>query len=165
MPEPTLLLESPNHLEFNAELISIIRAAPLPNLDHKPQCKHTAGRVNDWLQVNRLSDSLQAAALWLLAGELDKSHVVSQANNTVDGSFWHGIMHRREGDFWNSGYWMKKVGQHPVPIELANLHSEYKNPLVFIDEIESCLKEGNDNKERLIAIQWTEWQLLFAHCS
>jgi len=45
------------------------------------------------------------AGLWLLHGYLDESHEISQALKTSEGSFWHGVMHRIERDFWNSKYW------------------------------------------------------------
>src|SRR5690606_38969416 len=45
------------------------------------------------------------AGLWLYIDELDRSHVVSQTIDDATGSYWHGIMHRREGDFGNSHYW------------------------------------------------------------
>src|SRR4051812_4745927 len=47
-----------------------------------------------------------AAGLWLYVDDLDRSHTVSQSITDATGSFWHGIMHRREGDFANSHYWM-----------------------------------------------------------
>src|SRR4051812_40242009 len=45
------------------------------------------------------------AGLWLYFDWLDESHRVSQSIDTPTGSFWHAIMHRREGDFSNSKYW------------------------------------------------------------
>ena len=50
------------------------------------------------------------AGLWLLHGFLDESHEISQSLKTSEGSFWHGIMHRIERDFWNSKYWYRQVG-------------------------------------------------------
>ena len=54
------------------------------------------------------------AGLWLLANGLEQSHQISQSIETPTGSFWHGIMHRREGDFGNSKYWFRRVGRHPI---------------------------------------------------
>jgi len=54
------------------------------------------------------------AGLWLHADGLDQSHQISQSIETPTGSFWHGIMHRREGDFGNSKYWFRRVGRHAV---------------------------------------------------
>src|SRR5690554_1595201 len=54
------------------------------------------------------------AGLWLYIDELDRSHTISQRMHDATGSFWHGIMHRREGDFGNSHYWFRRTGDHPV---------------------------------------------------
>ncbi|MBX9788803.1 MAG: hypothetical protein K2Y37_07790 [Pirellulales bacterium] len=66
----------------------------------------------------RVTDTSMAAAclagLWLHADGLDESHAISQTIENATGSFWHGIMHRREGDFGNAKYWFRRVGQHPV---------------------------------------------------
>src|SRR5262245_23958752 len=45
------------------------------------------------------------AALWLWHDWLDPAHRIVQAIETASGSFWHAIIHRREGDFGNSKYW------------------------------------------------------------
>src|SRR5947209_20388135 len=44
------------------------------------------------------------AGLWLLHDFLDESHEISQEISTPFGSYWHGIMHRRELDFANAKY-------------------------------------------------------------
>ncbi len=41
------------------------------------------------------------AGLWLYHNFLDESHALSQDIATPTGSYWHGLMHRREPDFWN----------------------------------------------------------------
>ncbi len=54
------------------------------------------------------------AGLWLYHDYLDESHAISQEIHTPSGSFWHGILHRREGDFDNAKYWFRRVGNHAV---------------------------------------------------
>src|SRR5258708_4521332 len=61
-----------------------------------------------------------AAGLWLYVDNLEKSHAVSQGIETATGSYWHGIMHRREGDFSNSHHWMRKAREHPLIAELES---------------------------------------------
>src|SRR5688500_9241102 len=53
------------------------------------------------------------AGLWLWFDWLDESHTVSQGIDTPAGSYWHAIMHRREGDFGNSKYWFARCRNHP----------------------------------------------------
>lgn len=45
---------------------------------------------------------------------LEEAHILAQQIETPTGSYWHGIMHRREPDYSNSKYWFRQVGQHPI---------------------------------------------------
>lgn len=96
------------------------------------------------------------AALWLYIDELDRSHVVSQGIDDTTGSFWHGIMHRREGDFSNSHYWFRKVGVHPAMAQM-----DAYDPHQLIDDVEAA----SGDEDHLVAAQRHEWQMLFAWCA
>jgi hypothetical protein len=126
----------------------------------------------------RLTDRKMAAccvaALWLLHDFLDESHTLSQDIDTSSGSYWHGIMHRREPDPGNSAYWFRKVGRHPVFEPLAEsartiVGDEIKVPspwdaFWFIDFCEAC-RTGHQSHEKLArSIQMKEWELLFEDC-
>jgi hypothetical protein len=95
------------------------------------------------------------SALWLYIDELDRSHVISQGIDTPTGSYWHGIMHRREGDFSNSHHWFRKTGSHPAIAAV-----EGYDPHKLIDAAEAAHKSG-DAPESLIAQQRAEWANLF----
>ena len=70
-------------------------------------------------KVDGESAMIQSAAL-LWHDQLDKSHDLSQNIPCTDGSFLHGIMHRREPDYSNAKYWFNRVGTHPVYPEILN---------------------------------------------
>ena len=66
-------------------------------------------------QIASCDDALLVkGALYLKHGFLDESHKISQPVATPNGSYWHGIMHRAEGDSDNSRYWYHRIGTHPV---------------------------------------------------
>lgn len=94
-----------------------------------------------------------AAALWLYVDDLDRSHSVSQGIEDETGSYWHGIMHRREGDFNNSRYWMRRAAAHPLMDSLDSLG--------LVDEVEAA--SGSDPD--LAARQRQEWLALFEWCA
>ena len=59
------------------------------------------------------------SGLLLLVGCWDESHELSQGIEPGEGSYWHAILHRREPDYSNSKYWLRRVGGHPIFADLA----------------------------------------------
>jgi hypothetical protein len=97
------------------------------------------------------------SALYLYHDFLDESHTISQDIHTPTGSLLHAIMHRREPDAWNSKYWLRKVGDHPVyrSLTFAAAHFGYANPgppwdpFAFVDQCERYRGTGTAS-ERLL---------------
>ena len=92
---------------FAPPLLEAIQAAPMPSLRDGPRDKP----LIEWLRRGIEPESLQVpdqirmdclSGLWLVAGDIDESHTISQDLGSAEGSFLHGIMHRREGDFGNA---------------------------------------------------------------
>jgi len=120
------------------------------------------------------------AGLWLLHDFLDESHEISQEIDTPTGSFWHGIIHRREPDYGNSKYWFRRVGVHAVfeplrreaarlamcaPQRAAFLATQPAwDPFAFVDLCEASAAEGTTCHTLARRVQRVEWDLLFAHC-
>lgn len=133
--------------------------------------------------VDRAMAKCCLAALWLYHDFLDPSHELSQEIETASGSYWHGIMHRREPDSSNAKYWFRRVRQHEIFPALAaearqlaaaeaKLDSAAEfllsptewDPDAFIDLCESARLGRSPSTELCQQIQEREWQLLFTHC-
>jgi hypothetical protein len=114
--------------------------------------------------VDREMASCCLAGVWLLHDFLDESHAISQRVDTAEGSFWHAIMHRREGDFSNSKYWYRHVGNHPVFEQLTKQLQMEWSPFTFVDECQAVVRGKSNARERCLDSQQVEWELLFDYC-
>lgn len=65
------------------------------------------------IEDSTMGDAVQSGLL-IWNDALDASHTISQAIESKTGSYWHGIMHRREPDYSNAKYWFGRVGVHPT---------------------------------------------------
>jgi hypothetical protein len=120
------------------------------------------------------------AGIMLLIGCWEESHDLAQDIATVEGSYWHAIVHRMEPDASNSAYWFRRVGRHPI---FSALHIEASkitdrmaatgwnlkttwDPFLFIDWCEEARLQSGSTKEQLARqIQQAEWRLLFEWCA
>ena len=122
-------------------------------------------------KVDGESALIQSAAL-LWHDQLDKSHDLSQDIPCTDGSFLHGIMHRREPDYSNAKYWFNRVGTHPVYPEilnrvtqlvadtsLENLRGIKWDAAAMVDAVSSA-RVGTDEYMILQQVQRVEFELL-----
>lgn len=121
------------------------------------------------------------AALWLHFDFLEESHKISQDLDTIEGSYWHALMHRREPDYWNSKYWFRRVGRHlifePLRESAAKLAQAAGKPqaAAFLAEqtawdpmgfVDLCEAASLGKADELLCrrIQRCEWDLLFDYC-
>lgn len=122
------------------------------------------------------------SGVWLLHDFLERSHAISQGIGTSTGSYWHGIMHRREPDASNASYWFRRVGVHPVsgllqgeasriaqemdaPAEAEFLKGDGEwDPFKFIRLCEACRGSGSPLEDLCKQVQRREWELLFDYC-
>lgn len=181
---------------LSPELVDVLIDAPMPGIFKGPAADgsgkagardaqeaaaaaEVCSRASLLVRRNYLG-TLAEAGLWLLVDELERSHRVSQNMENYEGFFWHGIMHRREGDYSNAKYWFRRVGSHPVHTKLAAVIGEHastlaeqlpldvltdaaKLPEALVDQCKLAARRGN-LVQSLQQICWWEWQLLFSNC-
>jgi len=116
------------------------------------------------------------SAIWLYHDFLDESHTLSQKIMSPSGSYWHGIMHRREPDYANSKYWFHRVGVHPIFSTLHQAVSQWPDcPALltksdtwdafgFIDLVQQSTHRDDPVQLFCQKVQHLEWQILFAYC-
>ena len=97
------------------------------------------------------------SGLLLWNDALDESHNISQELTNQTGSYWHGIMHRREPDYSNAKYWFGRVGAHPIfpalrERALARL-KEMPNPSDALAHIAQTI----ESEENWDAYQFIDW--------
>ncbi len=57
----------------------------------------------------RLDEKLKSAILLALAGDWDRSHRIVQDCGGPVASWIHAVLHKIEGDAWNSRYWYARA--------------------------------------------------------
>ncbi len=97
------------------------------------------------------------SGLLLWNDALNASHNISQGLENQTGSYWHGIMHRREPDYSNSKYWFGRVGTHPIFPQLREraiaILQEISNPSDALRSIAQAIEASEDWD----AYQFIDW--------
>lgn len=144
-----------------------------PRVDAKSQLDTAAAFAH-----TRVSDAGMAdccvAGVWLLYNELERAHRLCQDVPTTSGSYWHGIVHRRESDFGNAQYWFGRSAGHPAigPIaaevgasaEAASAFPGGWTPEAMVDGCRRAMREAPTLAAACLAAQQIEWRGLFDHC-
>lgn len=148
-----------------------------PNLPMKPLLQELTRELPKKARDSSFASAV-LAGLWLHHDFLDESHSISQDLDTVEGSYWHGLMHRREPDYPNAKYWFRRVPGHPIWSELRRQAGELAvqtgselllkqgawDPFAFVDRCESATRQGGDVERWCRQVQRIEWDLLFEYC-
>ena len=124
---------------MSEEFFNVIKTKDLPAVG--PYQRASAKPVEklnqeiESLDLNGKTMTLVRSAAFLWHDHLDASHDISQDLFSSDGSFLHGVMHRREPDYPNAKYWFRRAGNHSCYLTLSSRVEEYlgevKNELLL----------------------------------
>jgi hypothetical protein len=104
---------------------------------------------------------------------IHEAHAIFQDAKGDLGSYWHGMMHRREGDFDNARYWFRRSGVLPVFSEMHRAASETAtvmarqsnwDPYLFTGECEQARFGETEGLAELSKLQKVEFEALFDYC-
>ncbi|MEM1445800.1 MAG: hypothetical protein AAGF84_07090 [Planctomycetota bacterium] len=115
------------------------------------------------------------AGLYLYLDDLDTAHGHAQNDATPTGSFWHAIVHRREGDFDNARYWYAKAAHHPAMSHIdlvgggagSGTDVAAYDPDAFVAQVRHAHEadDHNGTTPALMSTQRKEWKALFEWCA
>lgn len=189
--------ESPARDGLSPLCHSILSARPgqayaqlvLPSMSTPPEAQHLLDKVRpeqllEKSIARRSEAEAMLAGLWLWHDALERSHTISQSIETATGSFWHAILHRREGDFFNAKYWYARCRNHPALVQIPNRAEadvEHKPDLLafdrvvrggswdgsaFVDLVEDVYQDESDPRRGAVVwLQRIEWRVLFEACA
>ena len=142
-PLPTLVPQE----AWSPELTDALAASSLDDLFQGKSVKNTT-----------FGEAIKSGLL-LWNDALDESHTISQELGNQTGSYWHGIMHRREPDYSNSKYWFGRVGTHPIFPALREralaILKEIPNPSDALANIAQTI-EADGNWDAYQFIDWCQ---------
>lgn len=77
--------------------------------------------------MNDNKKQLKQAVQLALDGEWDASHQIAQDYSDVTANWIHAVLHKIEGDEWNSKYWYQKTD--------GKQYTDYTNPILELQAI------------------------------
>jgi hypothetical protein len=113
---------------------------------------------------------LVRAALFYACDAIADGHRIVQDVSGDQAAYWHGMFHRREGDFDNARHWFRRTGALPFFGELhrqaANVSSVVAaqsnwDPYLFTGLCEQDRFGDTDARDQLLALQRIEFRTAF----
>jgi hypothetical protein len=101
-----------------------------------------------------------------------ESHRIVQDITSDEASYWHGMMHRREGDFENARYWFRRTGSLGVfpemhartpGVSILMARQADWDPYVLVGQCEQARFGGDVDQKELVGLQRIEFDVMFDH--
>lgn len=77
-------------------------------------------------------EALKAAVQAALDGDWDKSHKIAQDYSDTTANWLHAVLHKIEGDEWNSKYWYARTD--------GKVYEDFADAQAELTEIQKSLK-------------------------
>jgi hypothetical protein len=112
------------------------------------------------------------AGMFYAYDAIDESHRIIQQIPSDEASYWHGMVHRREGDFENARYWFRRTGRlglfgemHARSAEVSPLMGRQSDwdPYVLVGQCEQARFGGDVDQKELVGLQRLEFEVMFDH--
>ena len=117
--------------------------------------------------------TLVRAALLYAVDDLDAAHRIFQDEPGDLGSYWHGMTHRREGDFDNARHWFRRAGRLPCFSKMHEAAREHSPTMAKQPTWDAYLLTGQCEQVKFgaaeilpecAALQRVEFEVLLDYC-
>lgn len=112
--------------------------------------------------------TLVHAGLLYAVDEIGDAHRLIAEASSDSASYWHGMIHRREGDFENARYWYRRTGRHPAFADLQQRGSSLSSDVAAQMDWDPYLLTGlceraayGEPNDSLVALQKMEFEVMF----
>lgn len=152
------------------DLLTVLRPSSVRKPELLPEIRAADGELLAGGRPVRDASMLELvrAGLFYALDALDESHPIVQKMPDDISAYWHGMIHRREGDFENARYWFRRAGRQPAFPELqeraARLSADFARQLDWDPYLFTSLCERatfGEESAGLVALRGAEFEVMF----
>lgn len=118
---------------------------------------------------------LVRAGLFYFHNALDDAHRIVQEEKAAGdaAAYWHAMIHRRERDFDNARYWLRRAGEQP---SFAEMHARAADaspnmarqmgwdPFLFVTLAEQLRFGADELRAEVVGLGRVEFEVFFDYC-
>ena len=116
--------------------------------------------------------ALNRGGLLYAVDAIDEAHAIFQEGQGDLAAYWHGMMHRREGDFENARHWYRRAGALPCFAELHRAAGQFSadmsrqenwDPYLLTGACEQARFGAEEGAAELAKLQRAEFEGIFGY--